>query len=70
MEPTERHLDDGHAQRIGETRRLLEEMERLELRARLLLAEHRHVVATISDLQQQLEAAVAMSGPARKPAQP
>jgi hypothetical protein len=49
---------DDHAARLAETQRLLDDMERLELRARLLLAEHRHVVATISDLQRQLEAAV------------
>jgi hypothetical protein len=32
-------------------------MDRLELRARLLLAEHRHVVATMRAVQDKLDAA-------------
>lgn len=58
MATTQPHPADDHDARLAQTRRLLDEMERLELRARLLLAEHRHVVATISDLQRELEAAV------------
>ena len=58
-----------HAERLAETQRILEEMNRLEMRARLLLAEHRHVVATISDLQRQLEAAVPVGSAARTPQQ-
>ena len=56
---------DDHAQRLAETQRLLEELDRLELRARLLLAEHRHVVATMTDLQRQLEATVPIGPPPR-----
>lgn len=59
METTRVDLkDDGHGARLAETKRLLDEMDRLEMRARLLLAEHRHVVATISELQDQLGQAV------------
>jgi hypothetical protein len=58
MQSANLHDGDGHAAAMSETRRILDEMERLEMRARLLLAEHRHVMATISDLQIQLEAAV------------
>ena len=68
MEFTQPAPADEHAARLAETQRLLEEMNRLEMRARLLLAEHRHVVATISDLQRQLEAAVPLP-PARRPPQ-
>jgi len=52
---------------MAETQRLLDEMERLEMRARMLLAEHRHVLATIGDLQQQLEAKVSVISAARRP---
>ena len=58
---------DGDGDRLAETQRLLDEMDRLDLRARLLLAEHRHVVATISDLQQQLEHAVSAVIATRSP---
>lgn len=58
---------DDHAERLAETQRLLEEMNRLEMRARLLLAEHRHVVATISDLQRQLEVALPLAPVPRQP---
>ena len=58
MEFIEQAPADDHARRIAETKRLLDEMERLDLRARMLLAEHRHVVATIDELQRQLESAV------------
>jgi hypothetical protein len=47
---------------------LLAEMERLELRARMLLAEHRHVVDTIRDMQRQLDAAGQSTEQARRPA--
>ena len=50
--------DDGHGARLAETKRLLDEMDRLEMRARLLLAEHRHVLATMSEIQEQLGQAV------------
>ena len=40
----------------AEARLLQEEMERLEFRARMLLAEHRHVVATLREVQDRLEA--------------
>jgi len=60
-------IGDEHAERLAETQRLLDEMDRLELRARLLLAEHRHVVATISDLQRQLEAAIPVPPTPRVP---
>lgn len=60
---------NDHAARMAETHRLLEEMKRLDMRARMLLAEHRHVVATISDLQRQLEAAVPDAPVARPPQQ-
>ena len=66
MQSANLHDGDGHAAAMNETRRILEEMERLEMRARLLLAEHRHVMATISDLQVQLEAAVP-TGPIARP---
>ncbi|MEA3194612.1 MAG: hypothetical protein QOD26_2945 [Betaproteobacteria bacterium] len=39
-----------------ETETLLEEMERLQLRAEMLLAEHRHVVATMTVLRSKLDA--------------
>ena len=55
MESTESSARDDHSAIMAQTKRILEEMERLDLRARLLLAEHRHVVATIADLQHQLE---------------
>ena len=51
---------------MAETQRLLDEMDRLEMRARLLLAEHRHVLATIADLQHQLEAAVSAATAVRR----
>jgi len=69
MEFTQPAPADDHAERIAETQRLLEEMSGLEKRARLLLAEHRHVVATISDLQRQLEAAVPVPPVPRPPQQ-
>lgn len=58
MESTESSASDGHGEIMAQTKHILDEMERLDLRARLLLAEHRHVVATIADLQQQLESHV------------
>ena len=48
---------DDHVARLADSQRLLEEMEELELRARMLLAEHRHVVDKIRDMQRQLDAA-------------
>lgn len=57
MEKTDQAQPDDHGARLADSQRLLEEMERLELRARLLLAEHRHVVDTIRDMQRQLDAA-------------
>jgi hypothetical protein len=57
MEATQQSQPDDHSARLADTQRLLEEMERLELRARLLLAEHRHVVDTIRDMQRKLDAA-------------
>jgi len=45
--------------------KLLEELEQLELRARMLLAEHRHVVDTIRDMQRQLDAAHGSADSAR-----
>jgi hypothetical protein len=62
MELTRAVPSDEHDRRLADRQRLLDEMERLELRARLLLAEHRHVVATLSDLQRQLEATVLPQG--------
>jgi len=53
---TDQSPPDDHSARLADTQRLLEEMERLELRARLLLAEHRHVVDTIRDMQRTLDA--------------
>ena len=67
MQATDPRNDDGHAAAMNETRRILEEMEKLEMRARLLLAEHRHVIATIGDLQTQLEAAVPIGRAIRPP---
>ena len=58
MEFTQPAPADKHAEGLAKTQRILDEMDRLEMRARLLLAEHRHVLATISDLQRQLEDAV------------
>ena len=46
--------------------KLLEELEQLELRARMLLAEHRHVVDTIRDMQRQLDAAHGSTDSARR----
>ena len=57
METTDHGKPDEHAACMAESQRLLAEMERLELRARMLLAEHRHVVDTIRDMQRQLDAA-------------
>ena len=57
MEPTTHGKPDEHGARLAESQRLLAEMERLEQRARMLLAEHRHVVDTIRDMQRQLDAA-------------
>ena len=54
---TDQAQPDDHNARLADTQRLLEEMERLEVRARLLLAEHRHVVDTIRDMQRTLDAA-------------
>lgn len=45
------------AQTLGETQRLVEEMERLQLRAGMLMAEHRHVVAAMREVQIRLDAA-------------
>ena len=59
--------EDSHGQMMAETQRLLDEMERLEMRARLLLAEHRHVLATIADLQHQLEATVSAATALKRP---
>lgn len=67
MESVQRARVDEHAERVAQTHRLLEEMKRLDMRARLLLAEHRHVVATISDLQRQLESALPVAPVARAP---
>jgi hypothetical protein len=50
--------------RLADTQMLLAEMERLELRAQMLLVEHRHVVGTIREMQRQLDA-VADSVPRR-----
>jgi hypothetical protein len=57
METADQSRPDDHAARLADTQKLLEEMERLELRARMLLTEHRHVVDTIRDMQRQLDAA-------------
>ena len=57
METTHHSEPDEHSARLAETLRLLDEMERLELRARMLLAEHRHVVDTIRDMRQKIDAA-------------
>jgi hypothetical protein len=57
METTDHGKPDDHGACIAESQRLLAEMERLELRARMLLTEHRHVVDTIRDMQRQLDAA-------------
>lgn len=54
---------DDHVARLADSRRLLEEMEELELRARMLLAEHRHVVDKIRDMQRQLDAAEDRAAP-------
>ena len=67
MESTDNAPNEAHGQIMAETQRLLDEMERLEMRARMLLAEHRHVLATIGDLQQQLEAKVSVISAARRP---
>ena len=52
------HNNNSHAAALANTQRILDEIERLAARARLLIAEHRHVLATIADLQLELEAAV------------
>ncbi len=57
MAATEHSQSDERGPRLTETQRLLEEMERLELRAGLLLAEHRHVVDTIRDIRRKIDAA-------------
>lgn len=48
---------EDHEQRPADTQRLREELDRLELRARMLLVEHRHVVASIREMQSRIEAA-------------
>ena len=57
METTDQGSPDEHRVRITETDRLAAEMERLELRARMLLTEHRNVVETIREMQRKLDAA-------------
>lgn len=47
---------DDHGERIADSQRLITELERLEMRARLLLAEHRHVVDKIREMQRQIDA--------------
>ena len=57
MKTADQSRPDDHDARLADTQKLLEEMERLELRARMLLTEHRHVVDTIRDMQRRLDAA-------------
>jgi len=57
MEAIDHSSPDERGKQRVDTQRLVAERERLELRARLLLAEHRHVVESIRDMQRQIDAA-------------
>lgn len=63
MEDATQVQADEHVQRLTDTQRLSDEIERLQLRARMLLAEHHHVLTSMNELQEQLAAASSSKSP-------